>query len=452
MFKNDLRQHLEQSFSNQELKRWYDPLELHLSSESRRLNVHFPHIFFSTWFAENIQGRFEEQLNAFFGPGYVIQYNNGNGGNGNNVSHSQGNGPQDAASAMIPGMSQSKRIDFPFDSQYTFDRFLVNKKNYFPLASAKEVSKQKNILFNPFVICGESGSGKTHLLRAIGNELSKSQDTESIFLGSIEDIAQIFNSREYSAPHAAREKICTYDALLVDDFHLIRNHPDLQNDFIALFNHFYEHKKQMIVVCPQRITLYDFLDPTLKSRLEWGLIVTLKKPDFDIRVKYIRNQCRQKKMKLDSDQEITLAQRFSDFRSLQGILIKFFAYSKLLNRDIGIKDFEHILSHAENAPQPIVTPDGVMKTVAEHFDVDPAELKGTRRHKHIVRARQISMYLIRKLMGISFPELGRIFGGKDHSTVLYAVNKIDELQRVNKDMKQLLITLKEKCRSMEENM
>ena len=320
LFKKDLRQHLEQTFSSQELKRWYDPLALHVCQDTRQLDVRFPHAFFSTWFAENVQGRFEEQLNSYFGPGYVIQYSQGNG------NHS----PQDN---NTPRLSPAKRIDFPFDSQYTFDRFLVNKKNYFPLASAKEVSTQKNILFNPFIICGESGSGKTHLLRAIGNELSKSQDSESIFLGSMEDISQIFNSNGNNSSHMAREKFFAYDALLVDDFHLIKNHPHLQNDFIVLFNHFYEHKKQMIVVCPQRITHYEFLDPTLKSRLEWGLIVTLKKPDFDIRIKYIRNQCRQKKMKLDSDQEITLAQRFNDFRSLQGILIKF---SPILNCSIAI--------------------------------------------------------------------------------------------------------------------
>lgn len=449
MFKNNLRQHLEQTFSNQELKRWYDPLGLHVCEQSRQLDVRFPHAFFSTWFAENMQGRFEEQLGIFLGPGYVIRYGQGNGCH---APREAGNDSHMAPPAMASVMSGATRIDFPFDSQYTFERFLVNKKNYFPLASAKEVSKQRNILFNPFVICGESGSGKTHLLRAIGNEISKTPDAGSIFLGSIEDISHLFFSNGNGDVHKAREQLCAHHAMLVDDFHLIRNHPDLQNEFIVLFNHFYEQKKQMIVVCSERINTYEFLDPTLKSRLEWGLIVTLKKPDFDIRVKYIRNQCRQKKMKLDKEQEITLAQRFNDFRSLQGILIKFFAYSKLLNRDIGPKDFEHILSHAESTPQPVVTPEGVMQTVADHFEVDPAELRGARRLKHIVRARQISMYLIRKLMGISFPELGRIFGGKDHSTVLYAVNKIDELQRVNKDMKQLLITLKEKCRSMEESM
>jgi chromosomal replication initiator protein len=148
---------------------------------------------------------------------------------------------------------------------------------------------------------------------------------------------------------------------------------------------------------------------------------------------------------LDKEQILTLGQRFHDFRYLQGILLKIFAFKELVNKDIGQKDFELILSHTEDAPRPALTADMVIETVADHFNIDPKEIKGSKRHHEIVRARQMAMFLCREMLGSSFPALGRIFGGKDHSTALYAVNKIKKMQKVSKDMKQLLITLKQKC-------
>lgn len=430
--KNALRAHLERTFSDLELRRWFDPLGLDFAKEDKRLLVVFPHAFFSTWFAQNIQGRFEEQLGAYLGPGYFISYATGS----NNSRPGR----------TLPILENtSKSIDFPFGSQFTFESFLVNQKNYFPLASAKEVAKQQSIIFNPFIICGDNGSGKTHLLRGIANEISKNLDASRIYLGTIEDVNNVYQVRHAGDVFKAREHFTSFDVLCIDDFQQIQKNPSLQQELVLLFNSFYDNRKQMVFACSDKLTSYDFLHPTLKSRLEWGLIVNLKSPDLDIRVQYIRNQCRQKKINLDKEQILTLGQRFHDFRYLQGILLKIFAFKELVNKDIGQKDFELILSHTEDAPRPALTADMVIETVADHFNIDPREIKGSKRHHEIVRARQMAMFLCREMLGSSFPALGRIFGGKDHSTALYAVNKIKKMQKVSKDMKQLLITLKQKC-------
>jgi len=434
--KDALRSHLERAFSDLELRRWFDPLSLDYRDEDKRLQVVFPHAFFSTWFAQNVQGRFEEQLAGFLGNGCVVSYLTG--------------GDNRRAAIPAPGEAAQKSVDFPFGREFSFESFLSNQKNYFPLASAREVAKQQSIIFNPFIVCGENGSGKTHLLRSIANEIAKRRGAQGVFLGTVEDVANIFASRFAGDVFKAREYLTAFDVLCIDDFQLIQHNHPLQQELVVLFNAFYDNRKQMVFACSDKLTSYDFLHPALKSRLEWGLIVGLKAPDLDIRVQYIRGQCRQKKISLDKEQVLMLAQRFQDFRFLQGIMLKLFAFKELVNATIGPKDFELILSHTEDAPRPTLSPDIIIETVAEHFRIDEKEIKGAKRHHDIVRARQIAMFLCRELLGSSFPSLGRVFGGKDHSTVLYAVNKVKKMQKVSKEMKQLLITLKQQCLTREQ--
>jgi chromosomal replication initiator protein len=176
------------------------------------------------------------------------------------------------------------------------------------------------------------------------------------------------------------------------------------------------------------------------------LIVTLKEPDLEIRVGYIQRQARAKRLSLNKEQILTLAQRFTDFRYLQGILLKLFAFKELVKQDLSQKDFEHILANTEEKTTDDLTPKKILSVVAEHFSVHVKDLTGTKRHQHIAHARQVAMYLCRQMLNTSYPALGRAFGGKDHSTVLYSVKKIDQLQEDDFELKQLLKTLKNKCR------
>lgn len=433
MQKQDLRNHLLKNHSEDELKQWFDPLSLNFSEEEKQVRVRFPHVFFAQWFATGSQSRFEEELGEFLGDGYRILYSNGQA---------------EAGLAPVQGQERLvKSIDFPFGRQFTFDNFLVNKKNYFPLASAREVSKQRDIVFNPFVICGEGGTGKTHLIKAVANEISKRHDRQNIYCAPLDEMADIYDSRYKRDPFKAREHFLGCDFLIVDDFQRIRNHPGLQQEIIVLFNHFYDARKQMIFACSGKLSQYEFLDPTLKSRLEWGLIVTLKKPDLDIRISFVQEQCRLKKINLGKEQILLLAQRFQDFRQIQGILTKLFAFKELLKQDIGAKDFERILSNTEDKPGNTLSPEMVISITSRRFSVEPSEITGSKRHQAIAQARQVSMFLCRRLLGMSYPQLGRAFGGKDHSTVLYSVKKIEELQKDDKSLKKLLSELKEACLS-----
>lgn len=435
MPKLSLRKHLAKTFSDQELKRWYDPLGVEVRAEDNRVRVAFPHAFFGEWFDNHARGRFEEEVARFLGPGYTVLYGDGQTGGGR---------------PRLQVHKPARSVDFPFGHQFTLDSFLVNRKNAFPMASAREVAKSGASTYNPFVICGEAGSGKTHLLRAVGNEICRARGLESVFLGTVEDLSQLYSLRFRGDPHKARNHLCSFEHLLVDDLQQIKAHPDLQQELILVFDSLRDQRKQMVFACQSRISSYDFLDPKLKSRLEWGLIAHLEAPDLDIRVRYIQQQIKLRKLQLTPDQVLTLAQRFTDFRFLQGILLKLFAFKELMNREIREREFEQILVHTEDQSKPALTPETVLKVVAEHYGLEVKDVTGNRRHQGVVLARQVAMYLCRKLLGSSYPAVGRIFGGKDHSTVLYAVKKIKELQRDDADMKRVLINLRAKCLSSED--
>lgn len=432
MLKETLRQHLTQSCSDGELKRWYDPLRIDMCEDGKRLCVHFPHAFFAEWFARSVQDRFEEQLRLFFGPGHAVRY----------VNSSPGSAP-----AGDDGRGADKAIDFPFGHQFTFENFLTNKKNYFPLATAREVAKNPEVIFNPFIICGCAGSGKTHLLKSVANEVSKRNNPDAVFFGNIEDLYNVYQVNFKNDSFAARNHLCRYKYLLVDEFHLLKRYKNFQAELINLFNFFYDNKQQMIFSCADRLTGYDFLDPKLKSRLEWGLIVNLKEPDLDIRIRYIEKQCKAKKLPLNKEQVLTLAQTFADLRFLQGILLKLYAFKEFVHKDFTDRDFQQILSQTAAPPVHNITPEAVIDTVARHFEVEVRDVTGAKRHHRIVRARQMAMYLIRDLLGASFPALGRLFGNRDHSTALYAVKKIGQLQKDSPEVKKLVTILKKKCQT-----
>jgi chromosomal replication initiator protein len=438
--KKALREHLSASCSEQELKRWFDPLDIEMSEGGHEVRVAFPHNYFAQWFAGKMQDRFEAELFRFQGKPCDIRY----------LSPAARRGQPQPVGAGTNGdvrwdeaPNATRKLAFPFDSQYSFESFLTNSKNYFPLETARQVAKTEDAQFNPFVICGKSGAGKSHLLKAIANEIAKTHPLQDVLVTTGEGLRALFSGPDILA---AREKITRHRFLLVDDIHWLAGDERLQQELLIVFNQLQDARRQMVFTCQDRIGAWDDILPALRSRLEGGLVVGLKQPDMEVRVALIQERVRAKKLPLSKEQVLTLAQRFQNFRALGGILIKLLAFRELVRRDISPRDFEQILSNTEERDLPQITVDTVIEIVCQHFQVNKKDVLGEDRRQNIALARQVAMYLCRHMLGLSYPALGRSFGGKDHSTVIYSVKKIHELQEEAKDMKQMLKDLKLRCR------
>jgi chromosomal replication initiator protein len=431
VLKDDFRQHLSRTCPDQDLRRWFDPLDLSVSETDRSFCVCFPHAFFAAWFESSVKELFEKQVGLFLGPGYALRYSSKNGG---------GNGHP-----ALFHVDAAAVTDFPYGHRFTFESFLANEKNNFPLALAREVAHGDEVRYNPFLVCGPSGSGKSHLLRAMANAVARNHPGAAIFFSSIGDI----QSRYAVDPDArleVRAAIRAHDWLFIDEITDIKRAPDMEQELILLFNAFHEDGKQMVFSSRDRVAGSDVFDPTFKSRLEWGLLVHLKAPDLDVRIAFVEQVNRDKRLGLSREQILTLASRFDGFRRLEGMLLRIEAYRKHSGQELTDAEFLRHIRLSEDRKTPELTAERILSLCGEQFALPVRDILGQSRRKELVFARQAAMSLCRSLLGMSYPALGKLFGGKDHSTVLYSIRKFQQLQDADQDTKQLFRELAQKCR------
>ncbi|WP_243357676.1 helix-turn-helix domain-containing protein [Fundidesulfovibrio terrae] len=432
MLKEQLRRHLAQITPESDLARWFDPLDLHPLPDSLEIVVEFPHAYFGQWFDSQVKDHFEKQVSLYLGPGYVLRYRNREGATA-------------GAQPSQPAFSAAS-IDFPFGHEFTFEQFFTNQKNLFPLASAREVAKSREVKFNPLVIQGDPGTGKTHLLRCMANEISKQLDKNFIFLGTLDDLAELYEAGPQDSPIAVRTHLTGYSCFFLDDLHRLGDYPNMAREVLILFNAFLDSKRQMAFSTAVPLASCEGIPLDLKTRLDGGLMVQLSKPDLDVRLKYVQDHCQRKKIALSKSQMLTLAQRHHDFRGLHGLMVKFQAFRELLKRDISEAIFENIMGRSLDEQTARTTPTVILEQVGRRFNLDAKTILGSKRTKDIVLARQVAMLLCREELGLSYPALGKLFGGKDHSTVLHAVKKIKKLQQDSNDTKDLVHALRKSCR------
>ena len=411
-----------QSFREPELNKWYPSLDFALTKDV--LRVSFPHRYFEDWFDIHVRQRFENALSGVV-TSFIYQHKD------NDIKH------------FSHEIYQTNRV-LPFGAEFIFDNFLTNEKNFFPLASARQVAQSREIEYNPLVLCGQSGSGKSFLLRAIAN-VKSTQIRGGLQVTSMEDLHQL-----YTARGDARTFLLSMQFLAVDDLQVIVKYPYLQDELITIFDHYHVHDKQMVFGCATKTGQFEFLTPKLKSRLEWGLIVHLTPPDLDIRAQFAQSRCRDRGLDLSRDRILYLAQRCTDLRYLEGCVHKLVAYQELVQDPLSDTDFESFFSSLDPHPAVTLNVDRIIDSVCAQFALSREEILSASRKRDLVFARQVAMFLCRKLLGLSFPELGQVFGGKDHSTALYSCRKIEQLQGDDKNVKDMLQALTDTCLGLNE--
>ena len=321
---------------------------------------------------------------------------------------------------------------------FTLEHFISNKKNALPLAIAHEVAlAQREPRYNPLVYYGKSGSGKTHLLRAIAGPLSKIYGAHAVFYGNMAELLQT------RAQHSKEPGIDEYQAYCIDDIHLFANDEVLQEKFFTLLESCLYEKKQFVCACSGPLVSHKGFSGNLRSRLESGMTIALRNPDIDVRMRFAQTHCMLLGLDIAREHLLLLAQHCEHLSYLLGVLLRIAACKKLRQRKITKQDIERILQNSrEQSP---VTPQDIIRRVAEYFSLPPEEITGNKRKSVPVLARHTAMYLCREILGTSFPLLGRLFGGKDHSTIIYGIKKIEKNIITHKNVHMEITTLKNMC-------
>lgn len=313
--------------------------------------------------------------------------------------------------------------------KYTFDTFVIGNSNRFAHAASLAVAEAPAQAYNPLFIYGGVGLGKTHLMHAIGHYiLSQNSDIKVLYVSSEKFTNELINSIRDDKNEEFRNRYRTIDVLLIDDIQFIAGKERTQEEFFHTFNSLHEANKQIIISSDRTPKEIPTLEDRLRSRFEWGLIADIQPPDLETRVAILKKKAELEGVEIDNDVLLFIANRIeSNIRELEGALIRILAYSSLTNNKLDVSVAEEALKDiiSDNKPKPI-TCELIQEIVASHFNLKVEDFKSRKRNRPIAYPRQIAMYLTRELTEMSLPKIGEDFGGRDHTTVIHAYDKIEK--------------------------
>lgn len=323
----------------------------------------------------------------------------------------------------------SDSLSVPLNPQYTFDNFVVGKTNEFAYAAARKVAESRNISFNPLFLYSGVGLGKTHLMHAIAWHIKQQDPTRNIVYLSAEKFMYKFvRALRYKDTTAFKEQFRSVDVLMVDDVQFMGGKDTTQEEFFYTFNSLIEEGRQIIISADKSPADLEGIEARLKSRLGCGLVADIHPTDFDLRMGILNNKAQQLGVELPQKVAEFLAQKItSNIRELEGALRRVIAHSQLLSdKEITLDMTQDVLKDMLRSYDKRTTIDEIQKKVAEHFNISVKEMQSSRRARNVARPRQIAMYLAKMLTARSLPEIGRKFD-RDHTTVMHAVRKVEEL-------------------------
>lgn len=345
--------------------------------------------------------------------------------------------------AAVPRVSTSPVEGTRLDPKFTFESFIQGKSNAQASAAAQQVAESPGLAYNPLLIYGGPGLGKTHLMHAAGNALLGSgPDVRVIYVPSEQWMNEFISAVRHNNTEDFKRKYRSVDALLIDDIQFFAKKTLTQEEFFHTFNTLMEARKQIILTCDRFPKDLDDMEDRLKSRFSSGLTVSVEPPDLETRVAILLAKAEQFRLELANDVAFFIAQHVrSNVRELEGVLLRLAASVRLQGETITVDFVRHtlrdMLAHYERK----VTIDNIMSTVAKYYNIPPKELRSARRSRMLARPRQVAMALARELTEHSLPDIGQAFE-KDHTTVLHADRKIKELRktdtRIRDDYENLL--------------
>jgi len=337
---------------------------------------------------------------------------------------------QPTLASMRPANNAALEISAPLDPRYTFDNFVVGKPNEFAHAAAKRVAESIEAQFNPLFLYGGVGLGKTHLMHAIAWQIRDRDPSRTVIYMSAEKFMYRFIRalREQNTVDF-KEQFRNVDVLMIDDVQFISGKDSTQEEFFHTFNALVDQGRQIVISADKSPSDLEGMEERLKSRLNCGLVADLHATTYELRLGIL--QTKAERMQADVPPKVLefLAHKItSNVRELEGALNRVAAHASLVGRDVTLETAQEVLHDLIRAHDRRVTIEEIQKKVAQHFNIRTSDMHSARRARSVARPRQVAMYLAKQLTSRSLPEIGRKFGGRDHTTVMHAVKKVEELR------------------------
>ena len=426
---------IQEKISKQNFDTWIKPIKI-VAMEDKCVQLAVPNKFFKDWLLDNYASTIKQSLQHAAGIDvdidFVLSKNKDQEPAAKHAAHSK-----NTSAAPI---NRGKNFSFLNDN-YNFDRFVVGPCNQFAHAASIAVAKQPAKNYNPLFIYGGSGLGKTHLLNAIGLLTTSTHPALNIMYVSAEEFMnEMINSIRYDRMPKFREKYRNISCLLIDDIHFLAGKDRTQEEFFHTFNTLHDSGKQIVVTSDKFPKDIPNLESRLRSRFEWGLIADIQPPEIETKIAIIEKKVQENNIELPNNVVHYIASHVeSNIRELEGFLVRIGAYSSLTGREIDLDLVKEVLSSlVKHNKKGEVSIEEIIKVIAGKLNIKISDIKAHNKNKNVVFARQIAMYLARKLTNHSFPDIGQKIGGRDHSTVIYANNKILNNIKVDSKLKNLI--------------
>ncbi|MGH7740590.1 MAG: chromosomal replication initiator protein DnaA [Candidatus Eiseniibacteriota bacterium] len=427
---------LERVGSRQAFDTWFKPIvPLELSAEAALLEV--PNLFFVDWIHEHhlatLEASLAEILNASPAIKFTAREVERQAAPLPSAPRPSLAVPAPVAAGEAPARPPRAWLDSQLNPRLSFESFVVGSSNRFTHAACLAIAANPGQVYNPLFVFGGSGLGKTHLLHAIGHAVRERRPEARVYYISAE---RFTNEMIYAIQHgqtlAFRNKHRNVDVLLIDDIQFLAGKESTQEEFFYTFNALRDAHKQVVVTADKPPKDIPMLEERLTSRFNQGLVTDIQHPDIETRIAILRNRIQQDGdgLALPEDVLLLIADRIrGNVRDLEGCLVRLMAVASLTHQEASIALAEEVLQHYVNPEPDQMTPDRIVTSVAERFGVRTEAMLGQRRTRSVAMPRQVAMYLTRQLTELSLVEIGRMFGGRDHTTVIYACDKVARLMQ-----------------------
>lgn len=430
-FWQDCLDQFKKELTGQQFNTWIKPLRMESSNGGLRLLA--PNRFVQQWVKEKFLGRIEEMAESAFGQPTTIDLGLG-------APTEQIKAPVSSPAPLIekpfapakPGREGQSGVNPAFN----FANFVTGKANQLARAAALQVAENPGAAYNPLFVYGGVGLGKTHLIQAIGNlVLEQNRNAKISYIHAERYVSDVVRAYQHKSFNDFKRYYHSLDLLLIDDIQFFSGKNRTQEEFFYAFNALIEAHKQVIITCDTYPKEMQGIEDRLVSRFGWGLTVAIEPPELEMRVAILLKKAEADKIALDEDVAFFVAKQVqSNVRELEGALKRVLAYSRFTGHPINVNLAKEALKDLLAVQTRQVSIENIQKTVADYYKIKVAEMYSKKRSRVVARPRQMAMALAKELTQLSLPDIGDAFGGRDHTTVLHACRKIEELRNLDANM------------------